>query len=507
MGGTPAPGPAVRGRARARARPTSPRPWRPRPACRSSSSPRPPSSPCTTARPPARSARYFRALRKAARAEGGAIGFIEEIDAIAVTRGGLCRRRSASRAGRRPRTGRVVCGGLDRAARLGPARRRRRCVRPPITSEGVGGVVNELLVQMQSFDTPTGWQRARGARRRRREPAAARRRAGCRGPGRSPPTSSSSPRPTAPKPRPGPAAARPLRPPAHLRPAGQGRTPPARRPLPGAQGARGRARRARAPGRAGRHHHRLHPGHDRAPARRGAGPARCAAARRTHVVGGRRAGPPGHRGRPRPARRVHRAREAADRHARGGPRRGRLAGRAAAQARGAHDRQARRLPRAAGARRPWTTSTPARARELLGLVQIAFGGQVAEELFFGDVSTGPGRRPRVRHRGRGADGRRRPAWPTAWSRSPPCTASSLADPGFVGRVLGDPEGRRLVEELLHEQRDEVRDAARRAPPPRRRPARRAARAARARRPRDHRRPRGHAGRRSRPWDGAETSRP
>ncbi len=32
---------------------------------------------------------YFRALRKAARAEGGAIGFIEEIDAIATTRGGL----------------------------------------------------------------------------------------------------------------------------------------------------------------------------------------------------------------------------------------------------------------------------------------------------------------------------------------------------------------------------------------------------------------------------------
>ena len=28
--------------------------------------------------------------------------------------------------------------------------------------------------------------------------------------------------------------------------------------------------------------------------------------------------------------------------------------------------------------------------ELLGMVQIAFGGQVAEELFFGDVSTGPG---------------------------------------------------------------------------------------------------------------------
>ena len=32
---------------------------------------------------------YFRALRKAARRDGGAIGFIEEIDAIAMTRGGM----------------------------------------------------------------------------------------------------------------------------------------------------------------------------------------------------------------------------------------------------------------------------------------------------------------------------------------------------------------------------------------------------------------------------------
>jgi hypothetical protein len=32
---------------------------------------------------------YFKALRKAARKEGGAIGFIEEIDAIAMTRGGM----------------------------------------------------------------------------------------------------------------------------------------------------------------------------------------------------------------------------------------------------------------------------------------------------------------------------------------------------------------------------------------------------------------------------------
>ena len=58
---------------------------------------------------------YFKALRKAARAEGGAIGFIEEIDAIGAARSGL-----GSSSGR----------------------------------EGITGVVNELLIQLQSFDAP-----------------------------------------------------------------------------------------------------------------------------------------------------------------------------------------------------------------------------------------------------------------------------------------------------------------------------------------------------------------
>src|SRR5438067_3587107 len=56
---------------------------------------------------------YFRALRKAARREGGAIGFIEEIDAIGGARAGM--------------------GNGGRG-------------------EGVSGVVNELLIQLQSFD-------------------------------------------------------------------------------------------------------------------------------------------------------------------------------------------------------------------------------------------------------------------------------------------------------------------------------------------------------------------
>jgi ATP-dependent Zn protease len=97
---------------------------------------------------------YFGALRKAARAEGGAIGFIEEIDAIATARGGLAATPLAALRST------VDCGGLTGltgpAAPGAPA----RVVNPSMTSEGVGGVVNELLVQMQSFDAPTGWQRA-----------------------------------------------------------------------------------------------------------------------------------------------------------------------------------------------------------------------------------------------------------------------------------------------------------------------------------------------------------
>jgi ATP-dependent Zn protease len=66
---------------------------------------------------------YFKALRKAARNEGGAIGFIEEFDAIGGARSGM---------------------------NSGSMR------------EGIVGVVNELLVQMQSFDMPTGKNKIKG---------------------------------------------------------------------------------------------------------------------------------------------------------------------------------------------------------------------------------------------------------------------------------------------------------------------------------------------------------
>ncbi|MDP9069713.1 MAG: AAA family ATPase [Actinomycetota bacterium] len=66
---------------------------------------------------------YFRALRHHARREGGAIGFIEEIDAIGAARTGL----GSSSSG-----------------------------------DGVSGVVNELLIQLQSFDTPPAGRRLLG---------------------------------------------------------------------------------------------------------------------------------------------------------------------------------------------------------------------------------------------------------------------------------------------------------------------------------------------------------
>ncbi len=70
---------------------------------------------------------FFKALRKAARKEGGAIGFIEEIDTIGVSRGAL----SASPAP-------IEWGGRS-ISRF---------------SSGTGAQVNELLIQLQSFDQP-----------------------------------------------------------------------------------------------------------------------------------------------------------------------------------------------------------------------------------------------------------------------------------------------------------------------------------------------------------------
>ena len=107
---------------------------------------------------------YFKALRKAARQEGGAIGFIEEIDAIAMARGGLSMTGMPSTGSVSASTGVMCCGGLEglpssyanAAVSVNAAA---TVTNRSMTSEGVGGVVNELLVQLQSFDDPTGLQK------------------------------------------------------------------------------------------------------------------------------------------------------------------------------------------------------------------------------------------------------------------------------------------------------------------------------------------------------------
>lgn len=83
---------------------------------------------------------FFKQLRKMARREGGAIGFIEEIDAIAGARSGM---RSAE-----------MLNASEAASSRGVHRSDMR--------EGISGVVNELLVQMQSFDEPTWGRRTMG---------------------------------------------------------------------------------------------------------------------------------------------------------------------------------------------------------------------------------------------------------------------------------------------------------------------------------------------------------
>ena len=80
---------------------------------------------------------FFKALRKTARKEGGAIGFIEEIDAIAQSR-----------------------DGVSSSAPAGPEGMERSVNR--FMSSNTGGMVNELLIQMQSFDQPRWRTRVRG---------------------------------------------------------------------------------------------------------------------------------------------------------------------------------------------------------------------------------------------------------------------------------------------------------------------------------------------------------
>ncbi|MCE0534973.1 AAA family ATPase [Kineosporia rhizophila] len=102
---------------------------------------------------------FFRELRKAARREGGAIAFIEEIDAIALARGGVTR--AAATGSPMVTSGMSDCGGLTGLAMANPAVAPGLQVERMVSSD-VGAVVNELLVQMQSFDELTPAQRVLG---------------------------------------------------------------------------------------------------------------------------------------------------------------------------------------------------------------------------------------------------------------------------------------------------------------------------------------------------------
>ena len=93
--------------------------------------------------------------------------------------------------------------------------------------------------------------------------------------------------------------------------------------------------------------------------------------------------------------------------------------------------------------------------ELTALIQIAMGGQVSEELFFGDVSTGPAGdlvyATQIAAQMVGAAGMTDTLVSYAAVHN-----SGFSDTNLVGRVLGDSEGRRRVEDMLQAQKVVVR---------------------------------------------------
>jgi ATP-dependent Zn protease len=93
---------------------------------------------------------YFKALRKVARKEGGAIGFIEEIDVIGLSRSGVATAFSP-----------LAVQGCSGTSCL-PSLQRGTTVSTFAGGGDSSSIINELLVQMQSFEQPTGWQRFLG---------------------------------------------------------------------------------------------------------------------------------------------------------------------------------------------------------------------------------------------------------------------------------------------------------------------------------------------------------
>jgi cell division protease FtsH len=93
--------------------------------------------------------------------------------------------------------------------------------------------------------------------------------------------------------------------------------------------------------------------------------------------------------------------------------------------------------------------------EMLNFIRIAMGGQVAEEIFFGDVSTGPSgdllSATNIAAQMVGAAG----MMDTLISYSA-VSGGGFNEPNLVGRVLGDGEGRTMVEKVLQDMKADVR---------------------------------------------------
>jgi ATP-dependent Zn protease len=89
--------------------------------------------------------------------------------------------------------------------------------------------------------------------------------------------------------------------------------------------------------------------------------------------------------------------------------------------------------------------------EMIALIQVALAGQCAEEIFFGDVSTGPAGdllyATNVAAQMVGASGMTGTLVSFAAIQG-----SAFSDTNIVGRVLADLQGRERVEELLQEQK-------------------------------------------------------
>lgn len=93
--------------------------------------------------------------------------------------------------------------------------------------------------------------------------------------------------------------------------------------------------------------------------------------------------------------------------------------------------------------------------EMLGLIQIALAGQCAEEIFFSDISTGPGGdllyATNVAAEMVGSVGMADTLVSYAAIQG-----SALSSTNVVGRVLGDRDGRDRVEELLQTQKVKIK---------------------------------------------------